>query len=303
MFNLLMTAGEGNWDGAPYEYGLERVFEYTSDAIRERFTGLDGDTLNELIALPALFAYEKQVEGDARIGWITRVLKRGRKVRIEYAFEPTLPTIPAASFAELVWELDIGEWEMNRTHWAVKDVDLFPILIEAGLVTTDQVNALPMNRQAIPDIPQPVAPVPVQPTVFRIPEGEQEPDLVSVMMPFQPDFRSVYHSIQRVCRDLGIRCLNANEVWNENEIIQEIFSLIYRSKVVVCDFSERNPNVFYEAGIAHTLGRQMIPIVQYADHAPFDLRHHRYIKYLNNDEGLETLRTQIAPRLQTLIRR
>lgn len=291
------------WDGTPHEYNRGRVFEYTSDALKERFRGLDGDALNELMTLPALFAYEQQVEGDARIGWITRVLKRGMNVRVEYLIEPTLPAILEADFDELVWELDIGDWEMNRTHWAVKDVDLFPILIEAGLVTEDQIKALPADRQSGLGMPLPIAPVPVQPTVFRIPEGEQEPDLVSIMMPFQSAFQDVYHSLQQVCRELGLRCLNANEVWDENEVIQDIFSLIFRSKVVVCDFSDRNPNVFYEAGIAHTLGRSVIPIVQNAEHVPFDLAHHRHILYLNNEQGLEELRAKISLRLKTLTQR
>lgn len=302
MFNLLVTAGKGMWDGTPYNYGRGRVFEYTSDALMERFGGLEGDALTELIALPALFAYEQWVE-DARIGWVTRVLKRGNEVRVEYVFEPALPAIPVAGFAQLEWELNIENWEMNRTHWAVKDVDFSPILVEADLVTEDQLRALPADRHVRLGMPPPVAPVPVQPTVFRMPEREQEPNLVSVMMPFQPAFEGVYHSLQQVCGDLGLRCFNANEVWDENEVIQDIFSLIYRSKVVVCDFSTRNPNVFYEAGIAHTLGRSVIPIVQNSEHIPFDLRHHRYIQYQNNDQGWEVLRAQIAPRLQTLVQR
>lgn len=303
MFNCLVTAGAGGWDGTPYVYGVGRVFEYTSDALKERFGGLDGDALKELTSLPTLFAYEREVEEDARVGWISRVLTKDRDVRVEYVIDPTFPVISAASLAQLEWELDIGNWEMNRTHWAVKDVDLIPILVEARLVTKAQVVALPAARRSRYGMPPPIVPVPIQPTVFRIPETGQEQDLVSVMMPFQPAFQEVYRSLQKVCDQIGLRCLNANEIWNENEIIQEIFSLIYKSKVVICDFSERNSNVFYEAGIAHTLGRSVIPIVQNAEHVPFDLRHYRHIQYLNNVQGLEDLRAQISPRLQTLVQR
>lgn len=66
-------------------------------------------------------------------------------------------------------------------------------------------------------------------------------------------------------------------------------SLIDRSRVVVCDCTGRNPNVFYEAGIAHTLGREVILVTQ-ADHdIPFDRRHLRYVRYLNNGEGRAAL--------------
>jgi hypothetical protein len=40
------------------------------------------------------------------------------------------------------------------------------------------------------------------------------------------------------------------------------FSPIDRSKAVICDCPNRNSNVFYEIGIAHTLGREVILITQ-----------------------------------------
>ena len=46
----------------------------------------------------------------------------------------------------------------------------------------------------------------------------------------------------------------------------------------------RFPNVFYEARIAHTLGREVILITQNENDIPFDLRHLRYVRYLNNAE-------------------
>ena len=83
-------------------------------------------------------------------------------------------------------------------------------------------------------------------------------------------------------------------------IIQDIVNLIDRAKVVVCDCTGRNPNVFYEIGIAHTLGREVVLLTQSEQDVPFDLRHLRYIRYLNNGEGLRELRTRLASRLSNL---
>lgn len=52
------------------------------------------------------------------------------------------------------------------------------------------------------------------------------------------------------------------------------------------------------AGIAHTLGKHVIPITQNAEDIPFDLRHHRYIRYLNNDEGRGVSKREVASRLR-----
>ena len=55
---------------------------------------------------------------------IREVTVRRGQVRIEYEFIPVDPFLVADDFDALSFELDIGNWEMNRTHWAVKDVNL-----------------------------------------------------------------------------------------------------------------------------------------------------------------------------------
>ncbi len=301
MYNLLMTAGNQTWDGTPYTFGAGRVFEYTSDFLSARFGELERPEVDELLSLPCLFAYERHEDTDAHIGSITNLRKRGGEVRIEYAFDPNLPSVPAQRFSELGWELDIADWEFNRVHWAVKDVDIFHELINADVFTSQQVAASPIGRRVGYDSAGVgLESTEAQPTVFRVPQGGIEADLVSVMRPFRQEFDHVYEVLRQVCEELGLRCMDSNEVWNENEVIQDIFSLIFRSRVVICDYSNRNSNVFYEAGISHTLGRTVIPIVQNAEHIPFDLRHHRYIEYLNNAEGLVELKVKITPRLRTL---
>jgi len=99
----------------------------------------------------------------------------------------------------------------------------------------------------------------------------------------------------------GLRCRRADDIWENPAIIQDVVSLIDRSRVVVCDCTGRNPNVFYEAGIAHTLGREVILITQNAQDIPFDLRHLRYIPYLNNAEGRGALTAALQDRMQTIL--
>jgi hypothetical protein len=57
-------------------------------------------------------------------------------------------------------------------------------------------------------------------------------------------------------------------MWENPAIIQDIVSLIDRSRVVICDCTGRNPSVFYEIGIAHTLGREVILITQNPEDSP-----------------------------------
>jgi hypothetical protein len=140
------------------------------------------------------------------------------------------------------------------------------------------------------------------PSVFDIPDEPIDDNLVSVMMPIEMSFDSVLAAIKKSCANVGVKCLRADDIWESSTIIQDVFKLIYCSSIVVVDFSGRNPNVFYEAGIAHTLGKDVIPITQSLDDVPFDLRHHRVLKYLNNAQGLSDFSNHLESRLKTLIR-
>lgn len=303
MFNLLMSGNDETLRGEPWTLERDRVFEHTNADLRARFNDLNQAQLNELCTFPALIAYERGVARNARIGRIDRVRLRNGEVRIEYSFAPGLPEIPPDRIQALEWELGLTEYELNRTHWALKDVDLAAELMAAGDVKSEQINALPPHFRRLFGPDAIGTPVHAQPTIFRVPQGHIENDLVSVMLPFAAEFTPVFDALRQAGQGLRLRVLSANNVWEETEIIQDIFSLIYRSKVVICDFSGRNPNVFYEAGIAHTLGRPVIPIVQHVDDIPFDLRHHRHIVYLNNAEGRQALLQELTPRLRTLSER
>jgi hypothetical protein len=136
------------------------------------------------------------------------------------------------------------------------------------------------------------------PHVFQVPEVTTESDLVAVMMPFAAEFSRTYESIKLAATETGFHCLRADDIWEETTIVQDIFNLIFRAHIVVVDFSGRNANVMYETGVAHTLGKHVIPISQALDDIPFDMRHHRVLKYLPNSEGLKDLSANLSRKLK-----
>lgn len=138
------------------------------------------------------------------------------------------------------------------------------------------------------------------PTVFEVPDIPMDDTLVSVMMPFAPQFGPVYAAIKTACDDSGFSCRRADDIWEHSILIQDVFRLIFVSRVVVSDFTDRNPNVMYETGIAHTLGKTVVPITQQGKDIPFDLVHHRYLAYLPNSEGLTELTARLTQRLTAL---
>lgn len=138
------------------------------------------------------------------------------------------------------------------------------------------------------------------PTVFNVPNEKPDPKLVAVMMPFGAAYAGVHQAIKGACSAAGLSCQRVDDIWQESTLINDIFGLIWRSSIVVCDFTGRNPNVFYECGIAHTLGKHVVPITQSSGDVPFDVQHHRFLQYLNNGEGLKALQDGLEQRLRTL---
>lgn len=133
MYNFLVTAKAGAWDQPFYEYDKSRFLEYTTESVASIFEPFTPDLLEKLKGIPCLFAYEGGYE-DARIGKLTSIKERGRKILIEFELSPDIPPIPFDRIEPIAPLLDIRDWEMSRTHWAVKDEDLFERLTTAEIV-------------------------------------------------------------------------------------------------------------------------------------------------------------------------
>lgn len=125
--------------------------------------------------------------------------------------------------------------------------------------------------------------------------------LVSAMMPFGPDFDDVRETMRGACREVGLQLKAADDIWDSTILIEDIFFLIAKSRIIIVDFTGKNPNVMYETGVAHALGKQVIPIVRNLEDVPFDLRHHRVLTYENNAEGRRKLQLALSERLNTIM--
>jgi hypothetical protein len=277
LFNLLMF--NRDWASGRAPIPIERMFEYTENRIANQFRQNGTPVLDRLTALPCLFCEEGTADEVAYVGHISRARIFGRELSLEIGFDAEVPPLRNRLMFAKRAELDMpDEFEFSRNHWAVKEVDLYRFLLR---------NVRPRRQR---------------PTVFQISEHENtEPTLASAMMPFEAAFNAVYDSIRQAADNVGLRCRRADDIWENAAIIQDVVALIDRSRVVICDCTGRNPNVFYEAGIAHTLGRDVILISQSEHDIPFDLRHLRYIRYHNNGEGRSALIEALQGRMHTIL--
>lgn len=146
MYNLFVTAEEGAWNNSHYEYDRSRFLEYTNDKISNAFESLTDNNIETLKSYPCIFAYEGK-DSDIRIGFLKSIKERGRKLFIEFEFYEDISPIPYSSIKPIALFLDIRDWEMNRTHWAIKDENLFDRLISASLIDSSVIESLGMPEK------------------------------------------------------------------------------------------------------------------------------------------------------------
>jgi hypothetical protein len=105
--------------------------------------------------------------------------------------------------------------------------------------------------------------------------------LCFVVMPFASELDYVYRTIQETVEKAGLRCVRGDERTISRPIIDDIRADIATADLVVVDFTGKNPNVYYEAGLADAWKKKWIVIAQSTDDLAFDVRHVRTILYAN----------------------
>jgi hypothetical protein len=275
LYNYLMSAG--GWE--PHRDTISPS-RFNVGAQHPQFEFVDGVAPPALLALPALFMPEvdETKNQTARVVTITSARIRNRLIHLEYSIDAMIPPISVGKIVQLANELDIatGGFALQHTHWTVRDADLFRVLL----------------RNEVTKAPQP--------TVFKLNYDNRDENLVGVMMPFEAGFTPVYKAIKAATTAAGFQCKRADDIWRHPQVMQTIVSLICEAGIVVVDCSNRNPNVFYEAGIAHTLGRDVILLAQRIDDVPFDLRHLHIVDYLPNKQGLKELTKKLKDRIEAV---
>lgn len=133
-----------------------------------------------------------------------------------------------------------------------------------------------------------------------------DPRLAFVLMPFADDLTQIYNSIIKPAvehEEFGLVCRRADEIKSNKVIIQDIWKSICEARVVIADLTGQNPNVMYELGIAHTLGKETVLMYRRGGDVgvPFDLAHIRRIEYKNDAPGGKRLENDLRKTLSAIL--
>lgn len=110
-------------------------------------------------------------------------------------------------------------------------------------------------------------------------------DTCFVMMPFAPPLGDYYSKIYApAIEKAGLRPVRADaSIFGTGKIMDQIAAGINAAKVLVAELTTKNPNVFYELGLAHALQKPVVLVSSNENDVPFDLQHIRVIYYDVND--------------------
>jgi|CXWL01.1.fsa_nt_gi hypothetical protein len=118
-------------------------------------------------------------------------------------------------------------------------------------------------------------------SIFGKTDGIVDSNLCFVLMPFGPKWsRKLFEQhIKPTGNKLGFDVLRADDIYGVSGIMHDVWIYINRARIIIADLTTRNPNVFYEVGLAHAIGKDVILITQDMADVPFDLQSLRCVVY------------------------
>lgn len=135
--------------------------------------------------------------------------------------------------------------------------------------------------------------------IFQNRDTRINPDSVFIIMPFTQEWSNdVWEQvIKPAVREIGMTPVRADDLYGQN-IMEDVWQSILKAAIIICDTTGRNPNVFYELGIAHTLGKKVLLLTQNIQDIPFDLLAYRHIEYKVTLSGGNQLKETIKKHIK-----
>lgn len=130
-----------------------------------------------------------------------------------------------------------------------------------------------------------------------------------VIAPIGPPGSKTRQRSDRVLRDLigpavaecGYTAFRADEIDEPGLITAQVVRRVREDPLVVADLTERNPNVFYELAIRHSVRKPVVQLIEEGEPVPFDVAGMRTIEVNHQDpESVQGARRAIIRQVRAL---
>ncbi len=120
-------------------------------------------------------------------------------------------------------------------------------------------------------------------------------------MPFAKEYENFYeNAIKRIIEEIGLDCRRVDDFFGSCSIMADVFRYIKDAKFILADFSGRNPNVFFEVGISHAIGKTVLFLTQDLKDVPPKLQTIRCHTYESTLAGAARVRTVLESAIQEI---
>ena len=102
---------------------------------------------------------------------------------------------------------------------------------------------------------------------------------IACLMPLHKKYNNLYNQLCQTCIHQDFKLIRSSDSMLPTESLPKyIVQMILESKAIIAVLDGRNPNVMYEIGIAHSMGKLVLMIAGNKT-TPFDINHQRLILY------------------------
>lgn len=132
----------------------------------------------------------------------------------------------------------------------------------------------------------------------EIEKSRHKEHFVFVVMSFKDEYNDVYENIIGAGERINspkIKIERISEQKGDYIITEKIEKSIKSAELIICDITERSPNVFYEFGYARAIQKKIIIIAneKVKEHLPFDVSHYRCVFYRSETDLQKKLMNEL----------
>jgi hypothetical protein len=195
--------------------------------------------------------------------------------------------------------------EREFLQWSMQLQDLGLIEVKEGEITSSKrlsrfFSALEISLSRLADYTNNAI---VCSPIFGVPEPPSVKSDIFVIMPFLKDLKPVYDDhIRPAAQSMNLTVARGDDFFSAQSVMADIWNAMNACRLVIADCTGRNPNVFYEMGMAHTLGKPVILISQTREDIPFDIQHIRYLIYEFTPRGMLEFEKKLTATIQSELR-
>lgn len=124
---------------------------------------------------------------------------------------------------------------------------------------------------------------------------------VFVLSPSTSNHRETYSLIQETANELGLTCKHSEDSLTTGLIMEQIENNIQRSRIIIADLTDKNPDIYFKTGISDAKGKPVILLAHDDDNLAQNLQGNSFIPYENSFRGPIELKRELKKQIKFII--